>query len=212
MATKVKVTQKELKKPDKFLEFIDRSTNYLAESYKLIVYFVGAIIALILIFFLINSYQNKNTSKANIIYKEGITAKTSGDFDTALTKFGILQKDYSGQKVSDLSLYYTGSIYYNREDYDNSLTYVSKFLNTGPKDPNMIDAAYSLISLSYLNKGEYQLAIDFANRISNPDSPYIDNAQMTKGLALEKLGKHDEATEIYNKILTTMYPGTFQPQ
>ncbi|HSG30290.1 MAG TPA: hypothetical protein VLB82_01965, partial [Thermodesulfobacteriota bacterium] len=105
MATKVKVTQKELKKPDKFLEFIDRSTNYLAESYKLIVYFVGAIIALILIFFLINSYQNKNTSKANIIYKEGITAKTSGDFDTALTKFGILQKDYSGQKVSDLSLY-----------------------------------------------------------------------------------------------------------
>jgi tetratricopeptide (TPR) repeat protein len=76
----------------------------------------------------------------------------------------------------------------------------------------MIDAANSLIAMSYLNKQDYQNAVNFASRISNPDSPYSDNAQMTKGLALEKLGKYDQASEIYNKILTNMYPNSFQSQ
>jgi hypothetical protein len=32
---------------------------------------------------------------------------------------------------------------------------------------------------------------------------------MTEALALEKLGKHDQASVIYNKILTNMYPNSF---
>jgi outer membrane protein assembly factor BamD (BamD/ComL family) len=212
MATKVKVTQKELKKPDKFLEFIDRSTNYLADNYKLIVYFISATIVLIIIFFLINSYLDDKTSDANLIYNQAIAAKSSGDYDKAIEKFTLLQNSYSGQKVSDISLYYTASIYYTQNKYDQTISFAINFLNKNPKDSNMIDAANSLIAMSYLNKQDYQNAVNFASRISNPDSPYSDNAQMTKGLALEKLGKYDQASEIYNKILTNMYPNSFQSQ
>ncbi|NIP39456.1 MAG: tetratricopeptide repeat protein [Candidatus Dadabacteria bacterium] len=212
MATKVKVTQKELKKPDKFLEFIDRSTNYLADNYKHIVYFVCGIIGLILIFFVINSYLAIKTSDANLLYNEAITARVAEDYDLALQKFALLQKDYSGQKVSELSLYYTASVYYNQNNYDQALSFATKFLNTNPKDSNMVDAAISLIAMSYLNKNEYNTAIDFASRITNPDSPYMGNAQMTKGLALEKLGRYEEAADIYNEILANMYPRLFGPQ
>lgn len=212
MATKVKVTQKELKKPDKFLEFIDKYTNYLADNYKLIVYFILAIICFIFIFFLAHAYLGKKSSDANLIYNEAILANSSGDYDKAIDKFTLLQSKYAGQKITDISLYYTASIYYNQGNYDQAISFAVNFLNKNPKDSNMIDAAYSLIAVSYLNKKDYQNAVDFASRITNPDSPYSDNAQMTEALALEKLGKHDQASEIYNKILTNMYPNSFQPQ
>jgi len=209
MATKVKVTRKELKKPDKFLEFIDRSTNYLAGNYKLIVYFISAIICLIIIFFIINSYLDKKSSDANLIYSEAILANSSGNYDKAIEKFSLLQNDYPDQKVSDISLYYMASIYYKQVKYDQTIIYAANFIKKNPKDQNMIDAANSIIAMSYLNKKEYQNAIDFASDITNPESPYSDNAQMTRGLALEKLGKHDAAAKIYNKILSNMYPNSF---
>lgn len=211
MATKVKITHKELKKPDKFLEFIDRSTNYLADNYKYIVYFIIAVIGLIIMFLLITSYLDKKSSDANLLYNEALLAKNSGQYDKAIEKFTLLQNNYSGQKISDLSLYYTASILYDQNNYDQAINYSTNFLNTNPEDLKMIDAAHSLIAISYLNKQEYQKAIDYSSKITNPDSPYSDNAQLTRGLALEKLGKHEQATEIYNKILTNMYPNTFQP-
>jgi len=209
MATKVKVTQKELKKPDKFLEFIDKSTNYLADNYKLIVYFILAIICFIFIFFLGNAYLGKKSTDANSIYNEAIVANSSGDYDKAIEKFTLLQTKYAGQKITDISLYYTASIYYNQGNYDQAISFAVNFVNKNPKDSNMIDAAYSLIAVSYLNKKDYQNAVDFASRITNPNSPYSDNAQMTEALALEKLGKHDQASVIYNKILANMYPNSF---
>nr|NIT13238.1 hypothetical protein [Candidatus Dadabacteria bacterium] len=128
MATKVKITHKELKKPDKFLEFIDRSTNYLADNYKKIIYFISALIAVIIIFFLINSYSEKRSADANNIYNEAIAAKNSGDYETALERFGLLQKDYGSQNVSNLSLYYTASIYYDKNNYDQAINFAQIFI------------------------------------------------------------------------------------
>lgn len=211
MATKVKITHKELKKPDKFLEFIDKSTHYLADNYKSIVYFVAGLVVLILLIVLFKTYRAGKSTEANKLYNEAVTAKDAEDYDTALQKFSLLQSNYSGQKAADISLYYTASIYYEKGDYDNALLNASNFLNKNQKNANLKDAAAVLIANSYLNKKEYQKAIDVASSVTNEDSPYLSNAQMTKGLALEKLGKSDEAAEIYNKILTQMYPGSFQP-
>ena len=53
MATKVKIDRKEIKGPDKFAQFIEKSSMYLVDHYHFIIYVILGITAVIIISFLI---------------------------------------------------------------------------------------------------------------------------------------------------------------
>ncbi len=209
MATKVKIDRKEIKGPDKFAQFIEKSSKYLVDHYHFIIYVILGITAVIIISFLIINYNNKKLSDANTYYNQAIIYNNNGQPEKAIEQFKLLQKNHSGQAISKLSYYYLSSIYYNMGNYDQSIKSANEFLNQGINDINLIDAANLTLAMSYFSKNEWQKAHEYSIKIQNSYSPYINDASMIKGLSLEKLGKHEEASEIYKEILNKTYPSQF---
>lgn len=209
MAAKVKISHKELKGPDKFAQFIDNSTKYISGHYRKFLYFISGLIAIILILVAFFNYRNSQLTAANSIYQEAVDLNTQKEFDKAIDKFLLLQKQYPGQDISKISYYYLSSIYYEQGNFDKSLEYANQFLTKRINEPNLIDAAYMIITLDYFNKQEWQLAIDNASKIQNMESPYYHDINFIKGLSLEKLGKNEEAAVIYKDILSQTYPNQF---
>lgn len=210
MATKVKISHKELKGPDKFAQFIDKSANYLSKNYRIFLYFISGFILLILTLFAFYNYRNSKLTSANTIYNEAVNLNRQKEYDKAIEKFLTLHKTYPGQKISKLSYYYISSVYYETGNYSKSIEYINEFLKQNIKDINLIDAAYMILTLNYFNLNEWQNSVSFASKIQNPESPYFNDANFIKGLSLEKLGKYDEASIIYKDILSQTYPNQFQ--
>lgn len=209
MAAKVKISHKELKGPDKFAQFIDNSTKYISGNYKKFLYFICGLISIILILVAFFNYKNSKLIAANAIYQEGVTFSEQEEFDKAIDKFLLLQKQYPGQNISNMSYYYLSAVYFEQGNYDKSLEYANQFLTKKINEPNLVDAAYMIIALNYFNKQQWQQVIETASKILNTESPYYHDINFIKGLSLEKLGKNDEASVIYRDILSHTYPNQF---
>lgn len=209
MATKVKISHKELKGPDKFAQFIDNSAKYISGNYRKFLYFISGLIAVILILAAFFNHRNSQLTAANTIYQEGVELSEQKEFDKAIDKFLLLQKQYPDQDISKISYYYLSSIYFEQDNFDKSLENANQFLTKKINEPNLIDAAYMIITLNYFNKQQWQRAIDTASKIQNKESPYYHDINFIKGLSLEKLGKNDEASVIYRDILSHTYPNQF---
>ena len=80
--------------------------------------------------------------------------------------------------------------------YEAALEKYEQALKQDPKS----DAAHYEIAVTYFTLGQYDKSIAHCDKI-NDKSPYIDQAYMLKGNALDMAGKPEEAIKIYNKAL-----------
>ncbi len=201
MSRKIKVTQKELKSPDKFREAVSNTIIFLSDNYKkiLLVIFVAIIIAVIT-FVLINRLEKKNL-EANAEFSEASKIYGNGNSEEALSKFLAVREKYPDTRIASIALYYAGSINYELGNYEQSISQLNDFMNSDLNDQMLRDAAYLTLGLSSFNLGKWQEAIEYLSELNNDGGPYENQAKLHIGMSLEKLGRSDEAEEIYKRIL-----------
>lgn len=201
MAEKIKYTQKELKQPDKFRSFIINLVDTASNNFNKIVYALGSIAVILIIIFVFTSYQNKQKELAGTQFEKALSLYNNGNAKEALTDFANLISEYPDQQAAKLAMYYSGTIYYDAEQYKNSIDEMTRYLNSSPKNSLLKDSANLTIGLSYYNMQKWEDAVKFLTKTKDSNSPYEKQAKINLGLSYEKLGQYQKAHKIYKSVI-----------
>jgi hypothetical protein len=206
MAEKVRITQKELKKPDKFREAIADTIVFVSENYKKILAAFGIVILILIVAFVAIAILERRDLSANSEFTEAIKSYTeegSGqNHQEALNKFLDISKKYPRSGISKVALYYAAEINYNMGKYDEAIKLFNDLIKSGSKNQIVVDAAYLRLGTANFNKGNWQQAVDYLSKLDKEGNPYRDQAELYIGQSLEKLGKSGEAEKMYRQILS----------
>jgi len=206
MAEKVKITQKELKKPDRFREAIADAIVFASENYRKILTVFGAAILILVVVFVAIAILERRELSANSEFTEALKrykeANSGQNPQEALNRFLEVHKKYPRADISKVALYYAAEINYNMGRYDDAITLLSDLIKGGPKNQIVVDAAYLRLGTAFFNKGNWQLAIDYLSKVDKEGNPHRNQAELYIALSLEKLGKSDEAEKMYKQLLS----------
>lgn len=197
---KIKYTEKELKQPDEFNKTISRIIDFTSDHAKKILIAVAVIIVILIGAFFVNSSSQQKSIEANNMFEQALTKFYAGDTDGALQGFLDTEKNYPAQGVSNIALYYAALINFNNENYEESIRLLNQFEASELGEPMLVDSAILTQGLAYFNQNEWQKSIDYLSKITDPSSPYENQAKMHIAMSYEKLGDSDRATAIYYQI------------
>jgi len=201
MAQKIKYTQKELKRDDKFREIAAKGLNVLSQNFNKILIFTGLVIIVLIGIYVYNNFKEKETIEATKMFDSAFEKFKNGNKLDALNEFSLLTKEYPSEKISTVALYYAGVINYDLGNYKVSIQYLRKFLKSNNSDQLLNDAALYAIGLLSYNLEKWEDSIKYLSRINSNGSPYEHNGRLHLGFAYEKIGQKDKAEEIFNEIL-----------
>ena len=210
MATKIKYTEKELKQPDEFNKTITRVIDFTADHAKKMLIGIAVVIVVLFSAFFINSSSQKEGVEANNSFHSALTLYEAGDSEGALKGFLTTVEQYPGQGISNIALYYAALINFNNGNYDESVKLLNNFEANEANEPLLIESATLTQGLAYFNQNEWQKAIDYLSKITDPTSPYERQAKLHMALSYEKLGDTARANSIYDQIYenqTSLNPG-----
>jgi len=205
MAERVKITQKELKKPDKFREAVTDAIVLASENYKKILAAFGAVILILIAAFIAITLVERRELSANSEFTEAIKIYTGANSDQsyqeALNKFLDISKKYQRSNISKVALYYAAEINYNMGKYDESIKLLNNLIKSGSKNKIIIDLAYLRLGMASFNKGDWHQAIDYLSKLDKEGNPYRGEAELYIAQSLEKMGKSGDAERMYRQIL-----------
>lgn len=90
-----------------------------------------------------------------------------------------------------------GIQYHDKGDYKKAIKTYEKALEIDPKSA----LANYEISLSYFSKKDYEQSIKYSDVVLNQNKKYMLQAYMTKGSALDLLGKTKESIKLFKKAI-----------
>ncbi len=198
---KIKYTQKELKQPDKFTAFIVRLVDKVEKNFNKILF---ALVATVLVFAFVlgfNFYQNKKSDGVGAKFADALELYNSGNAEEALGRFSDIASRYPDEQAAKLSIYYSGTIYYNSDQYEKSIEKMQEYLESKPDSQVLRDSSNLTLGLAYYNLQKWEDSIKFLSKINSSDSLYRKAAKINLALAYDKTGQDQKAQEIYKLIL-----------
>lgn len=200
MATEIKYTEKELKQPDEFNKFVARAIDFTADHAKKILIAIAVVIVILIGAFFISSSSEQQSLEANSSFDNAFSLFAAGDNEGALKGFLATVEQYPDQGISNIALYYAAIINFNNKNYDESVNLLNRFVSNEANDPVLIEAAVLAQGLAYFNQNEWQKALDYLSKITDPMSPYERQAKLHTALSYEKLGDTEKAKAIFDQI------------
>lgn len=201
MSKKVKITQKELKDPDKFREAVSNAVVFISDNYRKLLLGVGGVIIILIAAFVVITISERQKLEASLKFREALESYNNGKLEESLGKFLAIKNEYPDADISEMALYYAAIINYDVGKYEESKKLLNDFLSSDVKEQTLRDAAYLTLGLSSFNEGKWQEAIDNLSKLDKEGSPYENQAKLHIGLSHEKLGRYSEAEKIYKEIL-----------
>ncbi len=200
MATEIKYTEKELKQPDEFNKIVKRVIDFTADHAKKMLIAIAVVIVLLVGGFFVNSSSQKKGLEANNSFDNAFSLFEVGDSEGALEGFLATVEQYPNQGISNIALYYAAIINFNNGNYEESVNLLNRFETNKANEPMLIESAILTQGLAYFNQNEWQKAIDYFSKITDPTSPYVRKAKLHTALSYEKLGDTDRAKSIFDQI------------
>ena len=108
--SKIKYTTKELKRPDRFREFLAESLEGLSEHFNKILIGIGIIAVGLLGICFVSSQQEEKDLLANEQFQKAIKSYDDGEMKNSLSQLQTLREEHPKTDVSVLALYQMGMI------------------------------------------------------------------------------------------------------
>ena len=194
--TKIKYTTKELKRPDRFREFLAESLEGLSEHFNKILIGIGVIVLALLGVCFTSSQQEEKDLLANEQFRKAVMSYNSGEMETSLSQLQTLREEHSGTEVSVLALYQIGMINYQLENHEEAIKNLELFLDEDPEDGIFRDGSNVVIGLSYFKLEKWDKSIEHLSEVDGSTSPYYVQARRHLSLVYEKTGEPEKAEKI----------------
>jgi TolA-binding protein len=156
-------------------------------------------------------YQKYNMSmRARAIYWRGEAYYRLGEFDKARddyeTFLGLPGSTILGE--TKLIRYNLGSAYFNMQDYSNALTNLKSFESEAKNvKPEILSDAKNRIADCYYITTDYQMAINYYDKVIDFSLMDVDYAMFQKGFSLGLMNNNRSKVEILTN-LTRKYPSS----
>lgn len=194
--SKIKYTTKELKRPDRFREFLAESLEDLSNYFNKILIGIGMIAVTLVAVCFVSSQQEEKELMANEQLREAIKSYEDGEMESSLSQLQTLHEEYSGTDVSVLALYQMGMISYKLGDYGEAINHLDLFLDEDPEDDIFRDGANLVIGLSNFKLEKWEKSIEYFSEVDGSESPYYVQARRHLSLVYEKTGEPGKAEKI----------------
>ena len=193
---KIKYTTKELKRPDRFREFLAESLESLSEYFNKILIGIGIIVVALLGICFVSSQQEEKDLLANEQLLKALKSYDSGEMENSLSQLQTLREEHSGTEVSVLALYQMGMINYQLENFEEAIKHLELFLDDDPEDGIFRDGANLVIGLSAFKLERWDKSIEHFSEVDGSESPYYVQARRHLSLVYEKTGEPEKAEKI----------------
>ena len=194
--SKIKYTTKELKRPDRFREFLAESLEGLSHYFNKILIGIGVIVVALLGICYASSQQEERDLLANEQFQKAIKSYDDGEMKNSLSQLQTLREEHPKADVSVLALYQMGTISYKLGNYEEAIKHLEFFLDEDPEDDVFHDGANVVIGLSYFKLEKWGKSIEYFSEVDGTTSPYYVQARRHLSLVYEKTGEPEKAEKI----------------
>lgn len=199
--SKIKYTTKELKRPDRFREFLAESLEGLSHYFNKILIGIGVIVVVLLGVCFASSQQEEKDLLANKQFQKALKSYDEGEMKNSLSQLQTLREEHPEADVSVLALYQMGMISYKLGNHEEAIKYLEFFLDEGPEDDIFRDGANVVIGLSYFKLEKWDKSIEYFSEVDGSTSPYYIQARRHLSLVYEKTKEPEKAEKIRKETL-----------
>ena len=194
--SKIKYTTKELKRPDRFREFLAESLENLSKYFNKILIGIGAIVVVLLAVCFVSSQEEEINLMANEQFQKALKSYEGGEMENSLSLLQALREEHPKADVSLLALYQMGMINYKLGNFEEATRHLELFLDEDPEDAIFRDGANLVIGLSAFKLEKWDKSIEHLSEVDGSTSPYYVQARRQLSLVYEKTGEPEKAEKI----------------
>ena len=194
--SKIKYTTKELKRPDRFREFLGESLENLSRYFNRILVGIGAIVVVLLAVCFVSSQEEEINLMANEQFQKALKSYEGGEMENSLSRLQALREEHPKADVSLLALYQMGMINYKLGNFEEATEHLELFLDEDPEDDIFRDGANLVIGLSAFKLEKWDKSIEHLSEVDGSTSPYYVQARRELSLVYEKTGEPEKAEKI----------------
>ena len=194
--SKIKYTTKELKRPDRFREFLGESLENLSRYFNRILVGIGAIVVVLLAVCFVSSQEEEINLMANEQFQKALKSYEGGEMENSLSRLQALREEHPKADVSLLALYQMGMINYKLGNFEEATKHLELFLDKDPEDDIFRDGANVVIGLSAFKLEKWDKSIEHLSEVDGSTSPYYVQARRQLSLVYEKTGEPEKAEKI----------------
>lgn len=205
MATTTKVTQKELKRPDRFRRFVADLMLKVQKHFKNIVIVAIGIVFVFAAILITRELSERDVERANYEFQQIIDLYDADvgkeQAESVLEQLAELIENYSNTQVAGIALYYSVLISFDIENYEDSIAYSKLYLASGNVPELLRDQIYLTTGLSLYNSGKWNEAIQQLRKVDKKGSSFSKQARLHIALSYEKMGEQEKADALYEELL-----------
>ena len=194
--SKIKYTTKELKRPDRFREFLAESLEDLSKYFNKILIGIGAIVVVMLAVCFVSSQEEEINLMANEQFQKALKSYDDGEMENSLSRLQTLREEHPKADVSLLALYQMGMINYKLGNFEEATRHLELFLDEDPEDDIFRDGANLVIGLSAFKLEKWDKSLEHLSEVDGSTSPYYVQARRQLSLVYEKTGEPEKAEKI----------------
>ncbi len=142
----------------------------------------------------------------------GEAAYRTGDRTTARMYYDQFLRDGRARQQQEytLSNYSLGYIYFDEQNYDESINWFARFLNLSEgQSAALVSDAYNRMGDCYFVQTQYTRAIDYYNRSISSGMADVDYAMFQRGFTLGLLDRTQEKIDVLSQLISEQPQSAF---
>ena len=201
MATRHKISRKELKQPDEFQSIFETAGLFFELHMTEVLLGAAALLVVVAIACGLYYYEVRQDRAAAARFDQALSELQGGKYAAAEKELSSLATDEPHRTVGRLSNLYLGIAYLAQKEpakaRDTLLRYLAK------DDASVFrGAALNDLAVTYEELGDYKQAEETYRQASKIEGPEQARAELGMARMLQKQGKRTEAISSYNEFLT----------
>ena len=207
-----RITKRQLKEPDEFITFTERTFVFVRQHTKKIAAAGVILLVLILAAVFFQMWEKRKEGEAARAF--GVALEISGreaaqaqegsaqDYKAVLEKFEEIIMKFPRTSSGKISLVFKGNILLKLDEYDEAIKAYTIFLDKAGKERIYQYFAWEGLGHAYEGKKDYAKALEAYKKILDIGEGYqLAEAHLTMAYCYEKLGKNKEALESFKAFL-----------
>jgi tetratricopeptide (TPR) repeat protein len=200
LATRHKISRKELKQPDEFQSIFETAGLFFELHMTEVLLGVAALLVVVAIAFGLYFYEVRQGGAASARFDQALSQLQGGKYDAAEKALSSLAADEPHRAVGRLSNLYLAIAYLAQKEPAKARDTLQRYL--AEDDASVFrGAALDDLAVSYEELGDYKQAENAYRQSAKIEGPEQARAELGVARMLQKQDKHAEAISAYNDFL-----------
>jgi len=204
LATRHKISRKELKQPDEFQSIFETAGLFFELHMTEALLGVAALVVIVAIALGFYYYEAHRGREAAARFDQALSDLQGGKYDAAEKELSSLATDEPHRAVGRLANLYLATAYLEQKQPAKARDLLLRYL--AEDDASLFrGAALDDLAVTYEELGDYKQAEDTYRQASKIEGPEQVRAELGMARMLQKQGKRAEAISVYDEFLA-QYP------